>query len=140
MEKADYIFTHVIIDDEDFLQKCIDLDQELKDALFDDGSIEEGMNFINFLQMYYTNDEILGIWKSIERIGPDLTQSEMDFFRAIHERVLFYNFKKVENNFIVLFTEFVRLKSIENDWLKNNVSIDHPYYPVNNTDYTAIEK
>ena len=135
MEKADYIFTHVITDDEDFLQKCIDLDQELKDALFDGGSIEEGMSFINFLQMYYTNDEILGIWKSIERIEADLTQSGMDFFRAIHERVLFYNFKKVENNFVDLFSEFVRLKTIEIDWLVAHPTIEYSHYPINNTDY-----
>ena len=33
-EKANYIFTRTITDDEIFLQKCISLDQELKDALF----------------------------------------------------------------------------------------------------------
>ncbi len=140
MEKADYIFTHTITDNEDFLQKCINLDQEIKDALFDSGSISEGMNFINFLQMNYTNNEIIGIFKSIEQIESSLTQSGMKFFRSINERVVFNNFKKVKNNFIVLFSEFIRLKTIEADWLKNNVSLYHPYYPINSTDYNAIRK
>ena len=139
-DKANHIFTRTITDDEIFLQKCISLNQEVNDALFDGGSINEGMNFINFLQMNYTNDEIIEIFKSIERIELDLTQSGMKFFRSINERVLFNNFKKVENNFIVLFSEFIRLKTIESDWQKNNVSLYHPYFPINNTDYNAIKK
>lgn len=53
-EKANYIFTRTITDDEDFLQRCISLDQELKDALSDGGSVNDGLYFVNFLQRYYT--------------------------------------------------------------------------------------
>jgi len=136
MNRYDYIFTRTITDDEAFLQKCFSLEQELKDALFDNGSVEDGMNFINFIQTYYTNDEIIGIWNSIERIGSGVTKDGMNFFRSIDGRVLFNNFKKVENNFIDLYTAFVELKMIEKEWLKNNVSMYYPYYPINNTNYT----
>ncbi len=86
--------------------------------------------------MYYTNDEIIGIWKNIERMGSDITKSGMQFFRAVNEKLLFSNFQKVENNFIVLFTEFVRLKTMEIEWLKTN-PIDFSYYSMNNTNYIA---
>ena len=136
LNKADYIFTRTITDDEIFLQKCISIDKELKDALFDNGSIEDGMNFINFIQTYYTNDEIIGIWNSIERIDPSIIKDGMKSFRSINERVLFNNFEKVENNFIDLSEEFANLRIIEKEWLKNNVSLYYPNYPINNTYYT----
>ena len=137
MNRSDYIFTRTITDDEVFLEKCIDLEQELKDALFDGGSMNEGMNFINFLQIHYTNDEIIKIWWSIEMLGPGITQDGMKFFRAIDERLLFHNFKKVDNSFIDLYTEFVKLKTFEKEWLKTH-PIDFSYYAINNTDYISV--
>lgn len=136
MNKANDIFIRIITDNKGFLQKCLNLDQELKDALFGAGSIAEGMYFVNFLQVHYTNDEIIGFWKSIERIGPGLTESGMDFFRALDKKLLFDNFKKVENNFIDLFSEFVRLKTMEKEWQKDN-PLNFSCYPINNPDYTS---
>lgn len=135
MNKADYILTQTTTVDKVLLQKCISLDQELKDALFDDGSVEEGMNFMNFIQMYYSNDEIIRIWESIGTLEPDFIQSGMRFFRNTNCKILFDNFKKVDTDFIDLFTEFVRLRSIEIDWLRRNFAICYPHCPVNNIDY-----
>ena len=137
LNDADYIFTRTITDDKFFLQKCISLDQELKDALFDKGSINEGMNFINFLQMNYTNEEIIGVLESIEMFGAKFVQDGMMFFRSIDDRLLFYNYKKVENNFIYIYNEFIKLKAMEDEWLETH-PIDYSYYFVNNQDYIPV--
>ena len=58
MSIADEILTYAITDDKDFLEKTINLNQEIKDILFRYVSYRQGVRFIKFLRIHYTKKEI----------------------------------------------------------------------------------
>ena len=65
MEKADYIFTRAIIDNEDFLQKAISLSDEIKETLFLSVGYSKGVDFMRFLRNNFTKKEIIELFESI---------------------------------------------------------------------------
>ncbi len=139
MEKADYIFTHVIIDDEDFLQKAISLSEEIKETLFLGLGYRDGHYFMRFLQGHFTNKEIIELFESIDTntIESNIVLNTVKIFKSLPSSLVYDKFKKVNNNFSKLYDEFSRLKLMEEDWLKANPErgIGFPDLPINNVDY-----
>lgn len=143
MDKADYIFTRAIRDDEDFLQKAIGLSEEAKESIFRSVGYRKGVELIGWLRDNYTKEEILEIFYSINTnmVESNLVQNTIKIFKSLSSRMLYHNFKKVNNSFIELHNEFTRLKVIENDWLvanpkpKSKSGLGYPPLPINNSDY-----
>ncbi len=141
MEKADYIFTHVITDDEDFLQKTIGLSEEIKETLFRYGSCRDGVMLMKRLQYIYTKNEIIELFESIDlnTIERGLAQYSIKIFRSLDTTFVYHNLKKINNNFIELHSELIRLKLIEEKWIKDN-HIDLSTRADNNIDYDPAYK
>ena len=142
MEKADYIFTHVITDDEDFLQKTAGLSEEIKEILFLCVGYRKGVIFMRFLQNNFTNKEIIELFESINTdvIESNIVQNTVKIFKSLPAGLFYDKFKKINNNFSDLYDEFSRLKLMEEDWLKNQPKrkkskLGLSHLPINNINY-----
>ncbi|WP_415406991.1 hypothetical protein ACLHDG_00230 [Sulfurovum sp. CS9] len=132
--KEDFIFSRAITD-EDFLLECINLDSKIKNKLFYSATMRPGIRFVSFLQNHYTQNEIIELWKSINSniIPSKIVQSTSRAFSRLRSETVSENFKKVDMNFIDLYNEFIRLKSIEKRYPIDSLEI--PYKAVNNIFY-----
>ncbi len=141
LNKADYIFTRAIIDNEDFLQKAISLSDEIKETLFLDLGYRNGHYFMRFLQNNFSGKEIIELFESIDTntIESNIIPNMVKIFKSLHSSLFYDKFKKI-NNFSELYDEFSRLKSIEKDWLKTQprprigLGLAN-ILPINNADY-----
>ena len=120
MEKADYIFTRAIIDNEDFLQKAISLSDEIKETLFLSVGYSKGVYFMRFLRNNFTKKETIELFESINTNMEEsnIVQNTVKVFKSLPLSLVYDKFKKTNNNFIELHNEFTRLQAMEEEWLK----------------------
>ena len=138
MNRNDEILTYAITDNKNFLEKTINLNQEIKGILFSYGSYRQGVGFIKFLRNNYTKKEIIELFESINTntIESGLARYTIQIFRRLSS---YENFKKVNNNFIELHGEFTRLESME-DKCEKVKSPETPFFPVvNNVSYYGVD-
>ncbi len=136
MNKTDYIFTHIITDEEDFLGQLIGLSEKTKEILFWNIGYRGGVSFMNCLRKHYTNEEIMELFNTIDThtVESNIVQNTMELFKFLPLSLVYDKFKKVNNNFSELYDEFSRLKGMEEDWLKENPQKTLTF-SVNNVDY-----
>ena len=139
MKKADDIITRVGIYKQHFLEMTIYLNQEIINMLFGVCSYRDRVNFMEYLQNIYTKKEIIELFESINinTIEVGLSRNTIQIFKTLDSRLVYYNRKKTNNNFIELHDEIIRLKLMEEVWLKANPKkgLGAPELPINNTDY-----